>query len=76
MNLKMELTGAELISHSILDVNNPLLVNKQYGNIFGNFIKIRNLLISNHQAEKGKILTIRFVHLRIVTGETIKYLVE
>jgi len=42
MNLKMELTGAELISHSILDVNNPLLVNKQYGNIFGSFIKIRN----------------------------------
>ena len=54
MNLKMELTGAELIYHSILDVNNPLLVNKQYGNIFGNFIKIRNLLISNLQAEKGK----------------------
>ena len=76
MNLKMELTGAELISHSILDVNNPLLINKQYGNIFGNFIKIRNLLISNHQAEQGKIVTIRFVHLRIVTGETIKYLVE
>ena len=54
MNLKMEPTGAVLISHLILVVKNLLLVNKQYGSISGSIIKIRNILINNLQAEECK----------------------
>ena len=55
MKSEMEPTGAVLIPHLILVVNNLLLINKQYGNIYGSFTKILILLKNNLQAEKFKI---------------------
>jgi hypothetical protein len=54
MKLKMEPTGAVLISHLILVVKNLLLINRRYGNTCGSFTKIQNLLIRNHLAEKSR----------------------